>query len=112
MLNLLPLPKPPLLFVFLALLVTTAHAAAPFNTSSLFQLMDLPNATLVKETVVHIQVHPVQEELDLAGVYMHQVTSGLQDWTSRIFQFLKDAFSGGGAPQMIPGSDRRKLYVI
>ena len=95
------------------LLVAAVHAAAPFNTSILSQLLDPPlNATLVKETVVHIQVHPAeQEEIDLAGVYLHQVSSGLQDWTSRIYQFLRDII-GGGAPRMTPSTDRRKLYVI
>lgn len=97
------------LLVALACLCLTAHAAAPFNVS-----MPLENATLAEETVVHIQLQPaVQEELDLAGVYMHQVSSGLQDWTSRIYRFLRNTFAGFEPPRkMTPGLDRRKLYVI
>jgi hypothetical protein len=94
-----------------------ALASPLFNATLGLQMLDpFDNATLIKETVVHIQLQPaIHEELDLAGVYMHQVSSGLQDWTSRIYQFMRNAFVGfSGTPsrKMHPGMDRRKLYVI
>jgi hypothetical protein len=84
---------------------------------------DNDNITRVKETLVDIQVSPPEEELDLAGVYMHQASKGikslLKDSTHILDPFV-DFFRALFAhmPQQpsqqrpVPSRDRRKLYII
>ena len=101
---------------------TALAAAPPGNTSSLFLRADPDddgNITLVKETVVHIQVTPPDEEqLDLAGVYMHQATSGIQAILKSGSQMLLDPFVKffqtlfSHVHHAEPSDDRRKLYII
>lgn len=81
---------------------------------------DDDNMTLVKETLVNIQVSPPEEELDLAGVYMHQASKGIQtmlkDSTHILdpfVDFFKALFAHMPQPQRpTPSKDRRKLYII
>ena len=88
--------------LLLAMLCGTALSALPPGNASLQFLRlggddDGNNITLVKETVVHIQVTPPEEEeeqLDLAGVYMHQATSGIQ-----AIQRKDAGWSGGADPR-------------
>jgi hypothetical protein len=108
------------------LLGVALAAVPPGNTSSLYLRVPVAdeagddNITLVKETVVHIQVTPPEEEeLDLAGVYMHQATSGIQAILQSGSKMLLDPFVkffqtlfSHVHPQTVPTSDRRKLYII
>ena len=110
-----------------------ASAAPALRNSSSLMLMpssppddnsDLDNITLVKETLVDIQVSPPEEELDLAGVYMHQASKGIQsllkdgthildpfvDFFRALFAHMPSQQPGPQRP--VPSRDRRKLYVI
>lgn len=110
-----------------------ASAAPALRNSSSLMLMpssppdddsDLDNITLVKETLVDIQVSPPEEELDLAGVYMHQASKGIQsllkdgthildpfvDFFRALFAHMPSQQPGPKRP--VPSRDRRKLYVI
>jgi hypothetical protein len=118
-----------LLFALLAL----AAAVPPLrNTTVLLPVPeyddyddnDNNNITLDKETVVHVQVSPPEEELDLAGVYMHQASKGIQsllkdgthildpfvDFFRALFAHMPSQQPGLKRP--VPSRDRRKLYVI
>lgn len=112
--------------LLLVMLCGTALSALPPGNASLQFLRlggddDGNNITLVKETVVHIQVTPPEEEeeqLDLAGVYMHQATSGIQAILKSgskmlldpFVKFFQALFSHVHRPE--PSNDRRKLYII
>jgi hypothetical protein len=111
-----------------------ASAAPALRNSSSLLLMPSPppdddagddeNITLVKETLVDIQVSPPEEELDLAGVYMHQASKGIQsllkdgthildpfvDFFRALFAHMPSQQPGPKRP--VPSRDRRKLYVI
>jgi hypothetical protein len=117
------------LVLVLVLLLSGVASAAPAlrNSSSLMLMPSSPddddNITLVKETLVDIQVSPPEEELDLAGVYMHQASKGikslLKDSTHILDPFV-DFFRAlfahmpqqPGQQRPVPSRDRRKLYVI
>jgi hypothetical protein len=115
-----------LLFALLAL----AAAVPPLrNTTVLLPVPeydydddnDNNNITLDKETVVHVQVSPPEEELDLAGVYMHQASRGIQSMLKSgthildpFVDFFRELFAHiQPAPPPLPSKDdRRKLYII
>jgi hypothetical protein len=123
-----------LVLVLVLLLSSGVASAAPAlrNSSSLMLMpssppdddSDLDNITLVKETLVDIQVSPPEEELDLAGVYMHQASKGIQsllkdgthildpfvDFFRALFAHMPSQQPGLKRP--VPSRDRRKLYVI
>jgi hypothetical protein len=114
-----------LLFALLAL----AAAVPPLrNTTVLLPVPEYDydddndnNITLDKETVVHVQVSPPEEELDLAGVYMHQASRGIQSMLKSgthildpFVDFFRELFAHiQPAPPPLPSKDdRRKLYII
>ena len=120
-----------LVLVLVLLLSSGVASAAPAlrNSSSLMLMPSSPpdddagddeNITLVKETLVDIQVSPPEEELDLAGVYMHQASKGIQslltDGTHILdpfVDFFRALFAHMPSQQRpVPSRDRRKLYVI
>jgi hypothetical protein len=127
-----------LVLVLVLLLSGVASAAPSLRNSSSLMLMPSPppdddydyagddndNITLVKETLVDIQVSPPEEELDLAGVYMHQASKGIKsllkdsthildpfvDFFRALFAHMPSQQPGQQRP--VPSRDRRKLYVI
>lgn len=124
-----------LILILVVALAGLATASPPLRNSSSLVLKPSPpddgayyydedddnnNMTLVKETLVNIQVSPPEEELDLAGVYMHQASKGIQtmlkDSTHILdpfVDFFKALFAHMPQPQRpTPSKDRRKLYII
>lgn len=124
-----------LILILVVALAGLATASPPLRNSTSLVLKPSPpddgayyydedddnnNMTLVKETLVNIQVSPPEEELDLAGVYMHQASKGIQtmlkDSTHILdpfVDFFKALFAHMPQPQRpTPSKDRRKLYII
>ena len=123
-----------LILILVVALAGLATASPPLRNSTSLVLKPSPadpddgayyddddnNMTLVKEALVNIQVSPPEEELDLAGVYMHQASKGIQtmlkDSTHILdpfVDFFKALFAHMPQPQRpTPSKDRRKLYII
>ena len=108
--------------LFLCAYLALAAAILPPLRNSTVELDDSSNLTITKETVVDVQVSPPEEVLDLAGVYMHQASKGLQTMLKSgthildpFADFFRELFAHlqPQQPSLPPLTrDRRKLYVI